>query len=119
MIIFIAQESQEKEIHLHETNPIALIKVLEYLYTKDLKVVGSMPIELIIDTFVLASHYQVEPLKYKLEIMLSLNITVENVCQLLLLANTYECVKVRLHCIPLVLLNNNTTNTYIVERRML
>jgi len=60
------------------------MKVLEYLYTKDLSVVGSMmPIELMIDTFLLASQYNVEPLKYKLEIMLSLNITVENVCQLL------------------------------------
>ena len=94
------KESQENEIHLNDTNPEAFMKVLEYLYTKDLSVVGAtMPIELMIDTFSLASQYNVEPLKYKLGVMLSMNITVENVCQLLLLADAHQCIQVRLDCL--------------------
>ena len=90
------KESQENEIHLNDTNPEAFMKVLEYLYTKDLSVVGpTMPIELMIETFSLASQYNVEPLKYKLGVMLSMNITVENVCQLLLLADAHQCVEVQ------------------------
>ena len=95
------KESQENEIHLNDTNPEAFMKVLEYLYTKDLSVVGpTMPIELMIETFLLASQYNVEPLKYKLGVMLSWNVTVENVCQLLLLADAHHCIQVqfnRLH----------------------
>lgn len=70
--------------------------MLEYLYTKDLNVVRpTMPIDLMIDTFVLSNQYSLEPLKCKLEVIISLSITDENVCSLMLFADAHQAVKVR------------------------
>lgn len=53
-------------------NPDAFGIVLEYLYTKDLSVIGPrIPLNLLIDTWSLASQYIVEPLMCKLEAMIT------------------------------------------------
>jgi len=49
-----------------------------------------MPIDLIINTLTLASEYNLDPLVFKLEHMLALNITKENVCSLLMLADAHN-----------------------------
>jgi len=68
------QESHEKEVQIQEANPEAFAKVLEYLYTKDLNVVGqTMPRDLLTNTFDLANRYNVDPLKLKLETILGTN----------------------------------------------
>jgi len=88
-------ESHEKEIQLHKVNPEAFSIVLEYLYTKNLNVVGhEMSNEQIIETFSLATEYGVEPLRFKLETMLELRIDVENVCSLLVFSDIHRAVKV-------------------------
>jgi len=71
--------------------------ILEYLYTTDLNVViPSMPLEILLHIFTLASQYGVEPLKCKLEAILAMKITEENVCSLLLLADAHQAAKVRI-----------------------
>jgi len=99
----IDQESREKEIHLQEVNPDAFAIVLEYLYSKDIHVAGpSMPFDLMMDTFILASQYGLEPLKLKLEYLMLLNITVENVCCLLVHATAHNASKVSFPVIDLI-----------------
>ena len=69
--------------------------MLEYVYTKDLDFVGpSIPSDVLVDTLNLASQIGLEPLKLKLESVLALEITVENVCPLLVLADAYNATMV-------------------------
>jgi len=63
----------------------------------DLNVVelnASTPTELIIDLFTLASQYALDVLRLKLEYMLALHIADENVCSLLLFAESHSATKV-------------------------
>lgn len=84
-----------KVIHLQMVNPEAFRMVLKYLYTKDLNIVDPDSLaELLLDTLALAHQYVVEPLKSKLEFLISEQITVENVCSLLVFAHTYQLDKV-------------------------
>jgi len=104
-----------KEIPLQTVNPEAFTMVLKYLYTKDLDIVGlNSPIELLIDTLSLAHEYDVEPLERKLEYLVSLKITVENVCSLLEFAHSYQLYTVTstlFHCAFLVTSQFLTTTT--------
>ena len=89
------QESREKEIHLQDVSPKAFAIALEYLYTKDLNVIGpKMPVDLLIDIFSLASQYDLMPLIQKLEAMLVSKITVENMASLLVLADAHHATLV-------------------------
>jgi len=88
------------------TNPDAFAIVLEYLYTKDLNVVGNCTSgDVLLDSFALANQYCLEPLKYKLEALIALSVTVENVCSLLVLADAYQAEQVRIYAI--VINNSN------------
>ena len=77
-------------------NPDAFEIVLEYLYTKEFHVVGNAW-DLLIDIFELASQYNLEVLKHKLEYTLALNITEETVCSLMIFADAHMAVDVRLN----------------------
>ena len=79
------------------TNPQAFAKVLEYIYTKDLNVVNhTMDKDFLIAVFELAGLYDMEPLKYKLELlMLTWQLTKTNVCYLMILADQHRANKVR------------------------
>jgi len=104
-----------KEVPLQTVNPEAFTVVLKYLYTKNLNIVGpNNPVELLIDTLSLAHEYSVEPLKCKLEYLVSLQITVENVCSLLVFAHSYQLPTVTstvFHCAFLVTSQFLTTTT--------
>ena len=86
-----------KEIRLQKVDPEVFRVVLKYLYTKDLDVVDpNSSTEFLIDTLTLAHEYSVEPLKCKLEYLISLNITWENVYSFLEFAEMYQLTTVNL-----------------------
>lgn len=77
-----------------------------------------------IDAFALSNHYSVEPLKCKLEAILALHITEENVCSLLLLADAYQANRVRINKLSflismLCLFLTGTVSSQSAKTRML
>lgn len=94
--ICLIQESQEKEIHLEDLNPDAFEIVLKYLYTKDLNFVNLKQVtgDVILEAFLLASEYDLEPLQKKLEQILILYISEKTIFHFLLLADVHRATVV-------------------------
>jgi len=100
------------------TNPEAFAIVLEYLYTKDLNVARAITTsyDIILHTFLLACMYSLEDLKCKLECIIASNITEENVCSLLELANAHHAKWVsNIFFSPLF---DNNSLAFTAEKRM-
>jgi len=79
------RESTQQQIEIHDTPPFAFKKLIQYLYTKQINIEELC--DNIVEMFIVADKFGCVTLKEHLELVMTRNITVENVSLLFLMAD--------------------------------
>jgi altronate dehydratase len=95
------KESTQQQIQIHETYSFGLIKLIEYLYTKqfDMEDVNSDDINKFVEVLIVSDKYGCSKLKEQVEkIMISSELTNENVSGLLVISDRHNANKLKQAC---------------------
>lgn len=90
------RESREKTIPLTDTPFEAFLVVLEYLYTRRLNF--ELLQDNVVEVFLLSCRYSLRRLKVELEAIIGSNLSADNVCSILLVADQHDATTLRKTC---------------------
>jgi hypothetical protein len=94
------KESTQQQIQIQETYSFGLIKLIEYLYTKqfDMGDVDNDDINKFVEVLIVSNEYGCSKLKDQVEEMISSELTNENVSDLLVISDQHNANKLKKAC---------------------
>jgi len=100
-------EAESSEIKIPEISYPVFLSMLEFLYTENAKILKENPIDkkIILELMCVADQYLLNDLKLQCELCLTNSINVENVCEMLELADIHRTSILRKQCIEFIMNN--------------
>jgi len=101
------KENECSVITLPDVSYDTFLMLIEYLYTESVKSFKKLPIDtkLLLDLFKLADQYLMNNLKAQCEVLLGNTVDVENVCQMLEVADTHRSTILKKKCTEFIASN--------------